>query len=57
MEDWTTIKKQELLKLEQKARFAMECDKDKPHFKDMIDAYISGYIQSQMDDCIKVLKH
>lgn len=56
MEDWVFGKKLELLELEKKARAAMDIEQDKPHFDELITAYVAGYVQCQFDDAIKALK-
>lgn len=56
MTDWVFSKTEELKELEAKAREAMDVEKDKPHFDELITAYVAGYIQSRFDDAIKALK-
>lgn len=56
MEDWVFGKKQELIELEKKARTAMEVEQDKPHFDELITAYVAGYVQSRFDDAVRALK-
>lgn len=56
MEDWVFGKQIELIELEKKARAAMDVEKDKPHFDELITAYVAGYVQCGFDDAIKQLK-
>lgn len=55
MNDWVKDKVDELKRIEDLARVALESEKDKPYFDNMLDAYVSGYIQSRVDDCVTAL--
>lgn len=53
---WQNDTQKELDKIEEGAKLALSRYKDKPYFDELVSAYVSGYVQSKVDDVVKLLK-